>query len=64
MIKINSFVLIKVPKTGSETLKDYLYQVFINKKWKKSEILDVPYDNIMKETQEKKICYLYKSYKL
>lgn len=51
---MNSFVLIKLPKTGTETLKDYLYTTFINKGYTDNEILNVPYDEIMKKTEEKK----------
>tara|TARA_B100001063_G_C16285150_1_gene321090 strand:- start:150 stop:278 length:129 start_codon:yes stop_codon:yes gene_type:complete len=41
---MNSFILIKLPKTGTETLKDYLYTTFINKGYTDNEMLNVPYD--------------------
>ena len=54
---MNSFILIKLPKTGTETLKDYLYTTFINKGYTDNEILNVPYDEIMKKQKKRNILF-------
>ena len=52
---MNSYVLIKTPKCGSETIRNILIE---SKKWKQEEILDVGFQEIFNFKEKKYNLYI------